>query len=281
MNILYCGDRNIRDGVLVSILSLMEQTHEPLHIYVLTMELEYGLKRYEALSDQDTKVLDQTVKEAGEDNFVRCIDLSEAFRREMPKANMETRFTPGCMLRLFADEVDKIPDRILYLDNDVVCRQNPEEFYHQDLTDMEFAGVLDYYGSWFFRENWLKRDYINSGVLLLNMKEIRKTGLFRKCRERCRDEEMFMPDQSAINKLAVSKKIVPRKYNEQRKLRKDTVFQHFTTSFRFFPWLHTLTVKPWDVDRMHEVLKLHEYDEVLERYEALKPAFESSYTESE
>lgn len=281
MNILYCGDRNIRDGVLVSILSLMEQTKEPLHIYVLTMELEYGLKRYEALSDQDTKVLDQTVREAGEDNFVRRIDLSEAFRREMPKANMETRFTPGCMLRLFADEVDEIPDRILYLDNDVVCRRDPGEFYHQDLKDTELAGVLDYYGSWFFRENWLRRDYINSGVLLLNMKEIRKTGLFRKCRECCRDEEMFMPDQSAINKLSVSKKIVPRKYNEQRKLKKDTVFQHFTTSFRFFPWLHTLTVKPWDVARMHEVLKLHEYDDVLERYETLKPAFESASVKSE
>ena len=77
---------------------------------------------------------------------------------------------------------------------------------------------------------------------------------------------MFMPDQSAINRLATSKKIVPRKYNEQRKLHKDTVFQHFTTSFRFFPWFHTLTIKPWQVDRVHEELKITEYDDIFKEY---------------
>ena len=77
-----------------------------------------------------------------------------------------------------------------------------------------------------------------------------------------------MPDQSAINKLCRDKLICPRRYNEQRKLHKDTVFQHFTTSFRFFPWFHTVSVKPWDINRMHKVLHLHEYDDLL--YEYLK-----------
>ena len=44
------------------------------------------------------------------------------------------------------------------------------------------------------------------------------------------------------------------------------MFQHFTTSFRFFPWFHPVTVKPWDVERMHRVLKLHEYDDLLAEY---------------
>ena len=81
---------------------------------------------------------------------------------------------------------------------------------------------------------------------------------------------MFMPDQSAINRLAKEKRIQPRKYNEQRKLREDTVLQHFTTSFRFFPWLHTLTVKPWQIEKMHEKLRLHEYDDILEEYKQIK-----------
>lgn len=109
-------------------------------------------------------------------------------------------------------------------------------------------------------------DYVNSGVLLLNLAKIRETGLFKKCRKMCQEEEMFMPDQSAINRLAVSKKIMPRKYNEQRKLHEDTVFQHFTTSFRFFPWFHTLTIKPWQIDRVHEELNITEYDDIFEEY---------------
>ena len=122
------------------------------------------------------------------------------------------------------------------------------------------------YGKWFFKKNLLKFDYINSGVLLLNLAKIKETKLFKKAREMCVSKEMFMPDQSAINKLATAKKIEPRKYNEQRKLHKDTILQHFTTSFRFFPWFHSLTVKPWQVDKMHEVLKNFEYDDILNEY---------------
>ena len=128
---------------------------------------------------------------------------------------------------------------------------------------------MDHYGKWFFKKNILKFDYINSGVLLLNLKKIKDTELFKKCREMCQNEEMFMPDQSAINKIATAKKIEPRKYNEQRKLKKDTILQHFTTSFRFFPWLHTLTIKPWQIERVREELKIYEYDDILEEYKKI------------
>ena len=47
---------------------------------------------------------------------------------------------------------------------------------------------------------------------------------------------------------------------------KKTVFQHFTTSFRFFPWLHTITIKPWQVDRVRNELKIREYDDIFEEY---------------
>ena len=82
--------------------------------------------------------------------------------------------------------------------------------------------------------------------------------------------KMFMPDQSALNKLAVKKRILPRRYNDQRKLHDDTVIQHFSTTFRFFPWIYTVTVKPWQIDEVHDTLKLHEYDDLLEEYSSLK-----------
>jgi len=130
--------------------------------------------------------------------------------------------------------------------------------------------VLDYYGSWLFYNGHTKRNYINSGVLLLNMKRIRENGLFEKCRERCRSKKMFMPDQSALNKLSDSKMICEGKYNEQRKDREDTVFRHFTTSFRFFPYFRKISVKPWNVEGMHKVLRLYEYDPLLSEYNRLR-----------
>ena len=40
MNILYCGDKGIARGVLVSILSLMKYNREPLEIYLLTINYQ-------------------------------------------------------------------------------------------------------------------------------------------------------------------------------------------------------------------------------------------------
>ncbi len=267
MNILYCGDKNIEDGLIISVLSILKQCKRKICVYVLTMESEEGELSLKPVSDKTIGYLDEVVKKHNPDGFVKKIDTTSLFYTEKPSANLKTRFTPCCMLRLYADQIEELPDKILYLDNDVICRSDISEFYDYDISSYELAGVLDYYGSWFFRNNIFKRDYINSGVLLLNLKKIRQTGLFNKCRQRCRSTEMFMPDQSAINKLAVNKKIMPRRFNEQRHLRKDTVMQHFTTSFRFFPWFRTVCVKPWDIDRMHSVLKLHEYDELLNEYQ--------------
>lgn len=270
MNILYCGDGNIADGVLISVLSLLKNVPEPLHIYLLTASVKKGSTEISALSEDYADFLDEVVKKANAQNSVMLLDITDSFTKELPVANMDTRFTPCCMLRLYSDTIAELPDKILYLDNDVVCRQNPSEYYHQDMGEYELAGTLDYYGSWFFYNRFPRRDYLNSGVLLLNLKKIKETGLFEKCREMCATEEMFMPDQSAINKLCKYKKICNRRYNEQRKLHGDTVFQHFTTSFRFFPIFHTVSVKPWNIEGMHNTLKLHEYDDLLNEYTKLK-----------
>lgn len=266
MNILYCGDRNIEDGLIISVLSLLKNVQEELKIYVLTMEFNNRQKEYKGVPNLIINTLDEKVKEKNPQSFVKKIDITNLFEKELPIKNIETRFTPYCMLRLFTDEIEEIPDKILYLDTDVICRKDCTEFYNQDISNYELVGVLDHYGKWFFKNNIFKMDYINSGVLLLNIKKIKETNLFKKCRDKCREYEMFMPDQSAINKISKYKKLVPRKYNEQRKLHKDTVFQHFTTSFRFTPWFHTLTIKPWQIDRVHKELKITEYDDIFEEY---------------
>ena len=275
MNIVYCGDKKMEDGLLLSNLSILNHTEEPLHIFVLTMRLTIDTKeknqRFDPVSPGFINELERVIKEKNAKKKVTLVDFTEIFQKELPHANLDTRFTPYCMLRLFADKIPDITgtEKLLYLDADVICRKDFSGFYHQDLSGYEMAGVADHYGRWIYSRGPLKADYLNSGVLLLNMEEIRDTRLLEKCRELCADKKMFLPDQSALNRLSVSKKKQPRRFNEQRRLHDDTVFQHFTTSFRMFPWLHTVTVKPWEVEKMHSKLKLHEYDALLKKYEEL------------
>ncbi len=278
MNILYSGDANIRDGVIISALSLAKAAREPLHIYILTASIDYNGEHKPALEKGFAPFLENYLAGYNDGISVTLIDITEKFIGELPLANVETRFTPFCMLRLFADDVKELPSKILYLDNDVICRQDPCEFYHQDLAGASFAGVLDYYGSWFFRQKLYKRDYINSGVMLLNLEAIRSNNLFKDARKMCISKKMFMPDQSALNKLARGKIICERKYNEQRKLHDNTVFQHFTTSFRFFPYFHSVTVKPWNIEAMHSTLKLFEYDGLLNEYLKINKLYKGEQT---
>lgn len=266
MNILYCGDKKIEDGLIISVLSLAKAVKEPLSIYVVTMKLIYEEKTFSPVSEEIISFLNGYLKAKNEESFVKLIDVTDLFNAQRPIKNMATRFTPYCMLRLYADQISDLPEKILYLDNDVICRLDCLDFYNQDITNYEIVGVLDHYGKWFFRNNPFKADYINSGVLLMNLKKIKETGLLKKCRDRCKEKKMFMPDQSALNKLAIQKKIEPRRFNEQRKLHKNTVLQHFTTSFRFLPWFHKLTVKPWQIDEVHNKLNLYEYDELFAEY---------------
>lgn len=176
------------------------------------------------------------------------------------------------MLRLFADTVPEIPDKILYLDADVLCRANFSRLYYSDITNIEIAGVADKYGKWFFG-NVFKHNYLNSGVLLMNVKNIRKSGVFAACRKLCCNKKMFMPDQTALNKLAIKKKI-PTCYNEQGRIKKNTVFKHFTTYFKFFPFFKTVTVKPWEQEKLHKKLKIFEFDYIFEEYKRSNKNYE-------
>lgn len=279
MNILFCGDRNVQDGLLIAVLSLLENTQEHLDIYVLTLDMSMNGRIYSPIEQTFVDYLNETVSAQYDDRlYIKLIDTTDLFKDETPDANLSTRFTPCCMLRLFADKIDEIPDRILYLDTDVICRRDFGDFYYQNMDGVEIAGVLDYYGRWFFRKNIFKRDYLNSGVLLMNMCKLRKTGLLSSCRHMCTTKQMFMPDQSALNKLSVSKRICERKYNDQRRLHSDTVFQHFTTHFKFFPYVRTETVKPWQTEEVTTILHIpeSEYGALFAKYYDIKESMKSA-----
>ena len=269
MNILFCGDHNAEDGILIATLSLLKNSGaQELHIYILTMYTQSYHKKFQPFSKQAADYLKSLLVKQNPQNTLKLMDCTGLFVREPLIANMSTHFTPYAMLRLFADEIPQLPNKILYLDADVIVRRSLVNFYQQDLTGTELVGVLDYWGRFFFHNLHEHKvfDYVNSGVLLLNLPEIRKTNLFARIRHLLQTRTVLMPDQTALNRYAQEKKIAPRRYNEQYKLQPDTVIQHFTTSFRFWPVFHTLTVKPWDVQRVHKVLKLHEYDDILTNY---------------
>ena len=267
MNILYCGDKGIARGVLVSILSILKHNSSPIHFYIMTIKY----KNTEAFSMESAQFLDGLVKKTNPKSFVKLIDATEVFVENLPKKNMkEIFFPPAAMLRLYIGKVPELNQlkRILYLDYDVVCRGDLSEFYNTDLEGVQVAGVLDIYGKNFYHYNGLFNfDYMNSGVMLFNIPECLEWGIFERAAGLCAKRWMMLADQAALNKVIDRRKLMPRKFNEQgERPRKDTVLHHFSNNFKFFPYFRVQKVKPIEDEKVHSVLKIHEYDDILEEY---------------
>lgn len=270
MNILYCGDKGIARGTLVSILSILKHNKNPIHFYILTINYE----NTKAFTAKAAKFLDELVKKTNPKSFVHLLDATKVFTDNLPEKNMGSYFTPCSMLRLYIDKVPEINklDRVLYLDYDVMCRGDLGNLYGMNMDGIEAAGALDIYGKNFYHYHGLFNfDYMNSGVMLFNMPECLKTNMFEKAVKLCVDKWMMLADQAALNKSITNRIILPRKYNEQaERPKKDTVLHHFSNNFKFFPYFRVQKVKPFEVDKIHSILKIHEYDDILDEYLRLK-----------
>ena len=267
INILLCGNEKVFDGALTELLSITNKTKEAINCYIFTMDLTRVKPEYTAITDEQIEFLQDVIKSKNTENKITKIDVTEIYETEFGKCVNETAYcTPYTLLRLLADKIENITDKLLYLDIDMMAASDISELYNTDITDYEYAAVKEKYGSIFIRP-----DYINAGMLLLNMKKIKETGMLRKSRELIKTKKMLFADQDAIFRSTTKKKLLPRKYNEQSKFnRKDTVICHFCKRLLWRPYPHTENYKQWNVEEVHKVLKCYAFEEDLKEYLELK-----------
>ena len=176
--------------------------------------------------------------------------------------------SPYTLIRLFADMLEGIPDKLLYLDADIMFNRDIRLLYKIDVSDCEYAAARDHYGKYLINPN-----YINAGVLLFNMAYAKKTGLFAKARELIKTKKLVFADQSAIIRSTVSRKVLPQKFNDQKFLHKSTVVRHFSKRLFWLPYPHTDNVKQWQVSRIHKIFRYYSFDDILYEYIYLKEKF--------
>jgi lipopolysaccharide biosynthesis glycosyltransferase len=271
-NILFCGNIKVFDGILTCMLSMFMRTksEEPFHIFIFTMDVSYLREDYLPVSDQQIRFLQQVAAEYNPANVVEKIDVTELYKKEFSKCPNESAYcSPYTLLRLLADKISDIPEKLLYLDADILFNREPELLYDMDVNGYEYAAARDHYGKYL-----LHHDYINAGVLLLNMEEIKNTGLFEKARELIRKKKLLFADQDAVYQSTTKKKLLPQKYNDQKFLHENTVIRHFSKRLFYLPYPHTDNIKQWDVSRIHRVFGYSAFDDILFEYVYLKKKFE-------
>lgn len=160
---------------------------------------------------------------------------------------------------------DLLPNlsKILYLDVDIVVKEDLSDLFSIDLGDNYFGGVLHptyYFGNW---EGHCKLlcvpnlySYINAGVLLINLEKIRQDGLSTKLVAAIANDYPAI-DQDVINSVAFGRiKLIPFKYNvliktasylKNKEIEKIYNYNEFFHAFQSPAIIHYANPqKPWD-----------------------------------
>lgn len=264
INIMFCGNDKVFDGMLTCALSILKRTEtkEPFTFYIYTVELSHIKEQYLALGKREADFLDSVVKKYNPENRVVLIDVKEIYNKELAGCPNElSKYSPYAMLRVLADLVEGMPDKLLYLDSDIMFNRDARLLYDIDIEEYEYAAARDHYGKYLIYPN-----YINSGVLLLNLKKIKETGLLDKARDALRKKALVFPDQSAIRINTRKKKMLAQKFNDQKFLHKHTVVRHFSKRLFWLPYPHTENIKQWHVEKVRKVFKYRQFDDILDEY---------------
>ncbi len=145
-----------------------------------------------------------------------------------------------------------------------------DELFDYDISNYALGAVLDHMGKF-----WKSRHYFNTGTLLLNIPKIRETKLFAKTIEMIEKHNYMFVDQTPLNKITWEDKscfYLPRKFNEQREVREDTVIKHFCRGIKYLPIFRIYNVKQWEFAKVNKFLKITAFNDIFEDYERLTEA---------
>ena len=275
INILFCGNEYVFDGILTCALSIFKRSkyQGPYNFYVYTMDVSHLNPKYTPISDGLISYLDEVVKKYHPENNVIKVDVTDIYNKEFKGCPNEGCYcSPFTLIRLFADLVPNMPNKLLYLDVDIMFNRDIELLYNIDVEGYEYAAARDHYGKYLIQPN-----YINAGVLLFNLKKCKETNLLGKAREILKVKHLPFADQSAILRSTTKKKMLPQKFNDQKFLHKHTVVRHFSKRLFWLPYPHTDNIKQWKVSQVHKVFKYYQFDDILYEYIYLKKKYEERF----
>ncbi len=273
-NILFCGNVKVFDGALTTMLSIFKRTAstEPFHIFIFTMDVSHIKKDYMPMTDAQVAFLDGVAKSYNAQSIVEKIDVTDLYHKEFDGSPNENCYcSPYTLIRLFADMLPQIPDKILYLDIDLLFNRDIALLYDMDISDYEYAAAPDHYGKLIL---FFWRHFINAGVLLFNMKKCRETGLFRKSRELIKTRKLLFADESALVRSTTKQLKISQRFNDQKFLYKNTVIRHFSKRLFWLPYPHTANIKQWKITQVHKIFGYENFDDILYEYVYLKEKFE-------
>lgn len=277
MKILYTCDDNYIFIMGISMISLFESNKETSNIEIYLLG--------ERISEQNKKIIRDLAEK-----YNRQVHLIDSPHIDLDLDYMHFQRWPlSAYIRLFSAEIlpDSI-DRILYLDCDTIINGDIGTLDSIDISQKLFYGVKDCVSA-SYKNNIgisISDGYVNAGVLLINLKKLRKVNIKKKTEEFLKKYGGFITyaDQDILNGLfhnqigilspeynvmTIStvynyKEICllrrPSNYYSEKEIKaafEDPKIIHFTTNMRI--------IRPWYRNSNHP------YAQLFENYKKLSP----------
>ncbi|MEF9983527.1 MAG: glycosyltransferase family 8 protein [Oscillospiraceae bacterium] len=250
MNIVVSINKNYINPLCVMLYSLMKSNeNEKIDVYLVHSELEESDFEYikSRLNGDKINIINTFL----EDSFLADAPITFHFSREMYYRIFASNFLP------------KTVDKALYLDPDMVIVNSLWELYNTNMGENFFAATkslnpitqTEYKFRLKMPENSV---YFNSGVLLMNIKQLREELDEKKVLDYIRENQeiLVLPDQDVLNSLYNDRtivfddfkfnfdaryyniqKLIYRELNDLNEIRKIVSIVHFCGKNK--PWLAT------------------------------------------
>ena len=223
INIVYSANYKYFKQIIISAVSIANHSSEPVCFNILTIDASYIKPHFIPITEGQRKYLEDIVKTKNKDNIVRLYNIQDIYKKANFKPSVEnTPFTPYALLRLFIDQIEGLDNKVIYLDTDTISNSDIKELYDIDNTNYELVCVRDVF-IWGLKNH---RRYFNSGMMLINIDKIKKSGLFAKIRNDLNIKKSIFIDQDALNYNVKELLLIDRKFNRIHGNYKNAVIHH-------------------------------------------------------
>lgn len=213
-------DNNYVYPTIVAMTSILENKNDSTHI-------DFNILISDDVTDENKNRL-RSLGGMYKNSSVKLIEMKDTFK------DSYHRWLPvSAYYRLLLANLLPQYDKVLYLDGDTFVRRDLKNMYDLNLGDNYIAGVKDYPVICWRPADYAKRlgvgsinQYINSGVLIMNLKKIREDKLENKFKNfipELKDRGVSFYDQDVLNAVCYNKiKHVDLEYN---------AMQHFSYDY--------------------------------------------------
>ena len=202
---------------------------------------------------------------ASDDFSIKYIDVEEKIPElENFKIN-NIPATPTSIYKFFIPELIGNEKKIIYLDGDVIVKQDLSELYKINLENNFIAAVKDLNGLGYLKLSNEKYTYFNSGVMLMNLAKMRDENISEKLMQYRINGLNKLMDQDALNYVFKDKvKMLHFKYNTQMNVLMANLYDKRNYSISKIKKYWSIVGKVQTVD---DIIK----DAVILHYTSLKP----------